>query len=36
MNRQNRDKLWELVGFLVQGKAKISVDWTRTQIKYKG
>ena len=26
----------ELIGFLVEGKVKISVDWTRTQIKYKG
>ena len=26
----------DLVGFLVSGRAKISVDWTRTQIKYKG
>ena len=26
----------DLVGFLVEGRVKISVDWTRTQIKYKG
>ena len=26
----------DLIGFLVEGRVKISVDWTRTQIKYKG
>ena len=26
----------DLVGFLVEGRVKISVDWTRTQMKYKG
>ncbi len=26
----------DLVGFFVEGRVKISVDWTRTQMKYKG
>ena len=32
----NINFMGDLVGFLVEGRVKISVDWTRTQIKYKG
>jgi hypothetical protein len=32
----NADFPGDLVGFIVDGKVKISVDWTRTQIKFKG